>query len=228
MKVTFIDHSGFLVELDETVLLFDYYKGEIPDVPGKKWYVFSSHFHEDHFQSSIFDLREKYDVTYILSKDIKKYRKKYLQEPYELVEANKSYVFGDLKVDTLFSTDVGCAFVVEVEGKTIYHAGDLNWWHWIGEPEEDNQWMETEYKKQLEFLKGRDIDTAFVLLDPRQEEAYDWGMNYFMEHVGAKHVIPMHMWRNYSWCEKYLSSEQGQVYKGCFHSLEKQGQVIEL
>lgn len=45
MKVIFIDHSGFLVELEKCVLLFDYYKGEIPKIEGKKWYVFASHFH---------------------------------------------------------------------------------------------------------------------------------------------------------------------------------------
>ena len=36
MKVTFIDHSGYLVELEKTVLLFDYEKGTIPEISGKK------------------------------------------------------------------------------------------------------------------------------------------------------------------------------------------------
>ena len=31
MKVTYIEHSCFSVELDNSILLFDYYKGEIPD-----------------------------------------------------------------------------------------------------------------------------------------------------------------------------------------------------
>ena len=30
MKVTFIEHSGFMVEMEQNVLLFDYYQGEIP------------------------------------------------------------------------------------------------------------------------------------------------------------------------------------------------------
>lgn len=31
VKVTYIEHSCFSVELDNSILLFDYYKGEIPD-----------------------------------------------------------------------------------------------------------------------------------------------------------------------------------------------------
>ena len=40
------------------------------------------------------------------------------------------------EIRTLRSTDEGVAFVVHYAGKTIYHAGDLNWWHWEGEPDE--------------------------------------------------------------------------------------------
>lgn len=36
MKVTFIEHSGFSVEMSETVILFDYYKGTIPEFPTNK------------------------------------------------------------------------------------------------------------------------------------------------------------------------------------------------
>ncbi len=44
------------------------------------------------------------------------------------------------EIRTLRSTDEGVAFVVHYAGKTIYHAGDLNWWHWKkGEPDEKIQ-----------------------------------------------------------------------------------------
>lgn len=44
MKVTFIYHSSYFVELDHCCLLFDYYQGDIPQV-GKPLYVFASHSH---------------------------------------------------------------------------------------------------------------------------------------------------------------------------------------
>lgn len=43
-KVTYIGHSGFSVELRKVVLLFDYYRGEIPVFSeDASLYVFASH-----------------------------------------------------------------------------------------------------------------------------------------------------------------------------------------
>ena len=54
------------------------------------------------------------------------------------MKAHESLVYGDgdgaVRIRTLKSTDEGVAFLVEAEGKSIYHAGDLNWWYWEGEP----------------------------------------------------------------------------------------------
>ena len=33
MRVTFLDHSGFLAELSSAALLFDWWKGELPPLP---------------------------------------------------------------------------------------------------------------------------------------------------------------------------------------------------
>ena len=35
MEITYIGHSGFLVELERHVLLFDYFQGEIPEGSGR-------------------------------------------------------------------------------------------------------------------------------------------------------------------------------------------------
>ena len=59
MKITYINHSCFSVELDNCILLFDYFDGSIPKFDNnKKIYVFSSHSHHDHYNKSIFDLRK--------------------------------------------------------------------------------------------------------------------------------------------------------------------------
>ena len=55
MKVQYIGHSGFLVTMESCCLLFDYYTGTIPKLPGDRpLYVFSSHRHQDHFDPEIF------------------------------------------------------------------------------------------------------------------------------------------------------------------------------
>lgn len=44
MKITHVYHSCFLVELEHSLLLFDWYKRDLPVLPAdKKLYVFCSH-----------------------------------------------------------------------------------------------------------------------------------------------------------------------------------------
>ncbi|MCI1722853.1 MAG: MBL fold metallo-hydrolase [Lachnospiraceae bacterium] len=82
MQIRYIYHDGFLVELEKTVLLFDYWKGNLPPIdPGKQLCVFASHVHPDHFSFEIFRLREKYpDVQYFLGNDI---RRKFNERSFE-------------------------------------------------------------------------------------------------------------------------------------------------
>ena len=125
MKITYIYHSSFCVELDKYILLFDYFQGNIPNFDkNKKLYVFSSHSHHDHFNKCIFKLGETHpDVTYILSNDINSPK----SENIKLMTANERLLVDNLIIETLESSDLGVAFIVRVEDKTIYHAGDLNW-----------------------------------------------------------------------------------------------------
>ena len=49
MRITYIDHSGFLVETGTANFIFDYYKGEIPPLDVEiPLVVFASHKHPDH------------------------------------------------------------------------------------------------------------------------------------------------------------------------------------
>ena len=72
MRVTFLAHSGFLVELPSALLLFDYLGAGLPALPDKPLLIFASHRHEDHFTPSIFSLDDGSRETYfLLGKDIK-------------------------------------------------------------------------------------------------------------------------------------------------------------
>ena len=58
MKITHIGHCGFMVEFAQEILIFDYYRGEIPPLDWKKQvYFFSSHVHADHFNMHIFSVQ---------------------------------------------------------------------------------------------------------------------------------------------------------------------------
>ena len=194
MKVTFIEHSSFMVEMEQNVLLFDYYQGEIPSFDGSKTlYVFASHSHADHYDPAIWKLKEQYkDIHYILSDDIKD------NEGAVVMKAHEKKEVAGIKIETLRSNDMGVAFLVKVEGKTIYHAGDLNWWHWNGESEEDN------------------------------EDKYCWGMNYFLEHTDSKVVFPMHCFEHYNINHHYLNCEDGRRWKDIVRDITGAGQVFEI
>ena len=72
MKITHIFHSGFLAELEKSILLFDWYTGPLPDLsPDKTLFVFCSHSHGDHYSPKIWELQKKHaDVFYILDEGI--------------------------------------------------------------------------------------------------------------------------------------------------------------
>ena len=68
--------------------------------------------------------------------------------------------------------------------------------------------MTENYRKQIDLLSktlgGRQLDAAFVVLDPRQEKDYDRGMCYFLQNITAKQVYPMHYWGNPAVIDTFL------------------------
>ena len=226
LKITYIAHSGFLVEWEHSVWLFDYYKGEIPVFSReKKLLVFVSHSHEDHFNPEIFQKFAEYpDVEYILASEIRhKVRKLALSEEQTgkivFLKPRQSWELTDrtgqkILVWTYRSTDRGVAFLVEYKGKKVYHAGDLHWWVWKEYSKQRNNNMTANYQREIQFLKeeaGR-IDAAFLPLDPRQEEWYRLGMDYFLEQIDVETAVPMHFWGDHSVIGRY-KSEAGIVGK---------------
>ena len=223
MKITYLDHSGFAVEYKKYVLIFDWYKGKLPEFDSEKEiYVFSSHSHYDHFDRKIFELENIYpNVRYVLSADI---TEKPVPSKVWFVIADKEYRIGNLKVQTLHSTDAGVAFLVYVDDRIIYHAGDLNWWYW--EDEDDETWnepMRQAYQKEIAKIEGEEIDYAFFPLDSRQGEESVLGINYFMQHTNTKIVFPMHMW-GYDILDKFLKNSVSEPYRERIMKVKEPGQ----
>lgn len=230
MKITFIFHSSYAVELEHMALIFDYYgEGKLPELPeGKKVYFLNSHAHPDHFKKKILNLKEKYpQAEYILSRDIR-LRPDEKQPHVHMVKARESASFGNLTVRTLRSTDQGVAFIAEAEGRRIYHAGDLNWWHWEGEDKAWNNNMAAGYKREIEEIAGEHFDAAFVPLDPRLHGAYDWGLKYFLQNTETDKVFPMHCWEKYEVCGRVLQEDWMREYREAFQKVDYPGQEWSL
>ena len=234
MKVTYIGHSGFLVELPSCSCIFDYYEGKIPEIDqSKPLFIFVSHHHHDHFNPEIFHISGPREIYYILSADTRKE----MREPLGLshlhfmkAEESLALTWGEdahsLRVRTLNSTDCGVAFLLHVEGKNIYHAGDLNWWVWPGESEQYNHNMTANFKRYTEPLKGMDLSAAFLPLDPRQGDWYDKGFSYILENTNTRYAFPMHFWKDFSIIQKYLEIPWGKKYRDRIIIIKVEGQVI--
>lgn len=221
--IWYIGHSGFAVKIQNNLLVFDYYRemdlrqgaesfvaSLLRESGNDNVFVFVSHSHPDHFNPGIFGWQSINPATeYILSYDVK--AAKGLKKA-TIVYPGYTYRIKELEVEVFGSTDEGVSFLVSCDGKSIFHAGDLNWWHWKGEPEQDNLAMETGYKKQIDLLGQRKIDVAFIPVDPRLEEFYHLGLLYFMETVGSSYVFPMHFWEDYSIFDA-LKSDLPAVYQ---------------
>ena len=249
MKITYIHHSCFVVEIEDCYFVFDYYKGELPEFdPKKHIFFFVSHSHDDHFGPKIYDYAEYNEhVTYILSDDVRKYFTLKMristggQNTIFVDDQTNIYVnvdnrgvstvssgYHDVKIETLKSTDEGVAFIVEYAGKSIYFAGDLHWWTWIGSPVEEEIFYEQRYKYEMSKIKDRHFDVAFAVLDPRQEERYWWGMHEFMQNANPDVVFPMHFWKDHKLIEVFKQKDSSKEYQHKIMSISKEGQVFEI
>ena len=230
MEIHYIYHSSFLAECSSCSLLFDYFRGYIPVIPPEKpLYVFASHFHQDHFSAGIFDLALKYhDVTFILSSDIKEHgrlERNIIDEfgiRYEggdtgnpqgkivLLGPDETWSDGVIRVETLRSNDEGVAFIISAP-ETIYYAGDLNNWYWDEEP--DSLELVDAYHKEMEKIRGRHFEIAFVPLDPRLGEHAKDGIMDFLAAADADLVFPMHMWDDYDIIDRFYNAPETKPYR---------------
>lgn len=239
MKITYIYHSCFVVEEQDTVLIFDYFKGELPQFDKeKKIVVFSSHKHADHYSKKIFLLAQEYEnITFLLSNDIKM-NEKYMErielpmearEKIQYMHKNETYqIFKSLTVETLTSTDLGVAFLVTLDGKTIYHAGDLNWWTWKGETEEEYKDMTNRFFTEIQKIKGREIDIAFLPLDGRQEERFYLGFDHVMKEAKVSNAFPMHYWDKPEVIKELKEMEVSKEYRDRVYEVTEPGMVFEI
>lgn len=206
-KVTYLDHSGFAITTPEAVMVFDYYKDpdkklekvlhEAPEVPVL---FFVSHHHPDHFNTSIFELAQNRKRTYILANDIfsKLVPKTGLSvawmSPGDIIDS----LPGTLKVEAFKSTDAGVAYAITLpDGKVIFHAGDLNDWHWSEEsPEAEIHAAHAKFEKIINRVAEEypEMYAAMFPVDARMGTGFAKGATEFLEKVKVDNFFPMHFW----------------------------------
>lgn len=213
LGIVYIYHSSFSVEVDNKVLLFDYPGGsgrraelvkEI--VAGKELYVFTSHSHQDHFDPSVIDISRVADeVTNIISHDVlvsypdlRFYGKTVEAKP------DEHHRFDGLEVRVFESNDAGVAFLMELDGESVYFGGDLARWDWQEWSEEKRERHVQIFRDTMTTLSKKEITIAFSNMDERLES---WaGPLDVMDKVEPEYFVPIHTFGNVDWIEDLVQA----------------------
>jgi L-ascorbate metabolism protein UlaG (beta-lactamase superfamily) len=209
-------HSGTAVRVNNKLLIFDYYKdqpqqekalqsslekGIVREDSFKnitEAYVFVSHSHHDHYNQVIFEWVKYCDqINYILAAEVEPEPELKNKDNLYLMEKDEELQVDQINISSYGSTDKGVSFLVEIEDLTIFHAGDLNWWKWKKFTEKVQKREAREYKREVDKLKGKQIDIAFVPVDPRLEEHYYLAGKYFIDQIKPALFVPLHFADNY-------------------------------
>lgn len=220
MEIYHLYHSGVAVDYQNNLIVFDYYNDETDELKVglnngvirgellrnyRKIYVFVSHNHSDHYNPVIFQWQDyNPGIKYILSDDIEIINNA-KQENIHFMKIGDSFSIDNIKVFAYGSTDKGVSFLINVNGRTIFHSGDLNWWHWNSFSAAQLLQEESDFKEELNKLKGGKIDIAFLPVDPRLEEKYYLAGEYFIKTIKPSLFIPIHFADDYSISEKFAN-----------------------
>jgi len=249
MTLTYVFHSCFVLETDKSILIFDYWldlNGVVPPFlkKDKSVYVFSSHFHEDHFNSAIFEWREQREgITYILSKDIYKHRRANKEDADVWLAKGGTWSDETISVWALGSTDSGVSWIVETEGMRIFHAGDLNNWYakFLSDDDPDQLRYSFEMEEafnpvthEKQFLgELKDIrkvtdsfDVVMFPIDGRIGNGYTLGARQFIERFNIGLFVPMHFTTGFESAGrmKEFTDEKG-IH---FWEITREGETIEI
>lgn len=212
ITVTYIFHSGFLVETPSAILVFDYFKDpagvvdKIDSHTDKTVYFIASHRHPDHFVPSIFSIGRRFGRhRFLLSHEIGKCAAYRRHAPVGDTEFNPVFLHrgdifddGTLRLQAFPSTDIGISALATVDGFRIFHAGDLNLWQWKDDaPEEAVKMARGQFLACLRDIKAAgvdNLDVAMFPVDPRQGNGYEDGARIFAETFRIGHFFPMHFW----------------------------------
>lgn len=208
-KVTYMDHSGFIITTDKAILVFDYFRdpshalhkalshnSDLPVV------FFATHRHLDHFNPGIFEIAQDHKRTYILSNDIPAMKIPSTLNVQGMSEGDVvENIPGCQSVKAYGSTDVGVSYLVTLDnGTTVFHAGDLNLWHWKDDfTSKQQQKAEKLFDKVVNRIKSENdqIDIVMFPVDPRQGTDFAKGAHLFLKNIKVKDFLPMHFWGDY-------------------------------
>ena len=199
VTVTFFHHSGFSVGCSDTLMIFDYWRGEKNEISGslaltendfkgyKQVLFFISHEHPDHYDRVVYDFKHLNYVHYIIASDMP------MDAEGDRMAVGDKRRYGNDTVTAFGSTDLGVSYYVVINDVHIFHAGDLNLWHWREESTlRQITQAENFFYEAVKPIAGLPIDICMFPVDPRMGGMYEAGANHFIMTCKPHVFIPMH------------------------------------
>ena len=236
MIIRYLFHSGFAIEFEHRLLVFDYFRHGKPLTEGglDEIYLsrfenvdfFVSHSHDDHFNNIIFSF-DRPGITYFISQDTSVSPGVPNLPSIIFLKKGDQYNKNGILVKAFGSTDEGISFYVETEGMHIFHAGDLNCWHWKNEASEEYaqkacKWFLSELEpiKELPLL-----DAAFFPVDTRMGDGYYEGALEFVKCMQPKLFVPMHFGKDFTAIPPF--AKEAEAFCRVWH-IAKRGDILEI
>ncbi len=146
--------------------------------------MFVSHAHRDHCSDAALGLIERGRARGVVAFDVRR------KGPWHRIWPGDRLDAGGVSVRAFRSTDAGVSFLAEAGGLRVFHAGDLNFWHW----REESTGAEVEearraFDRAVSEIEGEAVDVAFFPVDPRMAGGYDEGALEFAGRVRPRVVI---------------------------------------
>ncbi len=160
----------------------------------------STHSHHDHYNPEILSWQElRKDIVYVFSSDILENEKAQESDAFYL---SKLQIFQDrnIWIKAFGSTDVGGSFLIKAGDKQIFHAGDLNNWHWNEESTQaEVEEAQAYYLSELQLLANetKSLYLAMFPVDPRLGKDCILGATQFVETIKTELLSPMHFDEEY-------------------------------
>jgi ankyrin repeat protein/L-ascorbate metabolism protein UlaG (beta-lactamase superfamily) len=195
--IWYLFHSGWAIKTRNHLLVFDYFQpGRPPDeaglcnghidpleIAGEHLTVFVTHEHRDHYDPAIFGWKDNLpDVTYVLGCTVEE------DKPHILMGPREERMIDGMKVTTIESNDTGVGYVIEVDGLTIFHAGDHA---------NRQQDFSGPFRAEIDYLKDKGVrpDIAFMPISGcgfGDQVAVRMGVHYALEILKPLVFLPMH------------------------------------